>query len=98
MGSRSGDDYDSFLKVNQQMVKEVNRRLASEATRFLFYHEQASLDQDPGRQAAPLPQPDCVAVSRVPQNKASGAATLRAPLTGRAVGRRGTTATTPKAA
>ncbi|NQT17798.1 MAG: DUF4238 domain-containing protein [Planctomycetes bacterium] len=29
-----------IMKAKQQLVKEVNRRLASAATRFLFYHER----------------------------------------------------------
>ncbi|MBI4916664.1 MAG: DUF4238 domain-containing protein [Acidobacteria bacterium] len=36
-----GDSPFQFVRVRQAMVKEVNRRLASKATRWLFYNQQA---------------------------------------------------------
>jgi hypothetical protein len=42
LGNRQpGSDFESSIEVKQVMVKEMNRRNASTATRFLFYREPA---------------------------------------------------------
>jgi len=37
---QSNHDESRIIPANQKLVKEFNRRIASGATRFVFYHER----------------------------------------------------------